>query len=75
MRNCGARLNFSVKHPQMAPAIGEKGVRRKVLRGFSYNLHYIIEPDVIRIVAVAHQKRHPDYWTDRLGPHPGGKRG
>ncbi len=32
---------------------------------FPYYLIYSIEPDHIRVVAVAHNKRKPAYWTKR----------
>jgi plasmid stabilization system protein ParE len=42
------------------------GIRKKVLRHFSYNLYYAIEADTIVIIAVAHQRRRPNYWRVRL---------
>ena len=42
------------------------GIRKKVLRHFSYNLFYTIEVDAIVIVAVAHQRKRPNYWRARL---------
>jgi len=42
------------------------GIRKKVLRHFSYNLFYAIEADAIVIVAVAHQRKRPNYWSTRL---------
>lgn len=44
----------------------EGDVRRKPLRRFPYSLFYAIEPDRIRILAVAHQRRKPGYWRSRL---------
>lgn len=41
-------------------------VRHKRLRRFPYSLMYVIEPDRIRIVAIAHHRRRPGYWLDRL---------
>ena len=46
--------------------VHRRGVRRKVLRRFPYNLYYVIASDMIRILAVGHQSRRPRYWTDRL---------
>jgi plasmid stabilization system protein ParE len=42
------------------------GIRKKVLRHFPYNLYYAIEADTIVIIAVAHQRRRPNYWRARL---------
>jgi toxin ParE1/3/4 len=41
-------------------------IRRKILRRFPYSILYSIESDRIRIVAVAHHQRRPDYWRSRL---------
>ena len=41
-------------------------IRKKVLRHFSYNLFYAIEIDSIVVVAVAHQRKRPNYWRNRL---------
>jgi len=47
-------------HP-MAP-----GLRRCLMRRFPYGLIYGREgPDIV-IVAVAHTRRRPEYWRDRL---------
>ena len=43
------------------------GVRRKVMQRFPYNLLHTVDPDVLFIVAIAHQKRRPEYWLKRLG--------
>ena len=42
------------------------GVRRKSLARFPYSVLYTVDPDVLYIVAVAHQKRRPNYWLRRL---------
>jgi plasmid stabilization system protein ParE len=34
-------------------------------RRFPYSIVYQIKPDLLRIVAVAHQSRRPHYWTRR----------
>jgi plasmid stabilization system protein ParE len=51
------------------PTVGEqlrRGVRRFSLHHFPYFLYYLILPDGIRVVAVAHQSRHLRQWDDRL---------
>ena len=54
-----------VEHPDMFPLFrGE--VRRKSLDHFPYNLLYVIEASGLKIVAVMHQKRRPNYWISRL---------
>jgi plasmid stabilization system protein ParE len=57
-------LGFVSEHPLAAPE--EKGVRKKLLNHFPYNLLYAIESNLIVVVAVAHQKRRPGYWRSRV---------
>ena len=54
-----------VEFPLAAP-IQRANIRKKVLHHFSYNLFYAIEADAIVIVAVAHQRKRPNYWSTRL---------
>ena len=35
-------------------------------RVFLNNVLYTVDPDVLYIVAIAHQKRRPNYWLRRL---------
>jgi len=44
----------------------EAGTRRYVLRKFPYNIIYREIPVGIEVIAVAHHKRRPRYWTARL---------
>jgi len=39
--------------------------RKFLLKKFPYSIIYTIEPDHIRIMAVAHTKRKPGYWLNR----------
>ena len=41
-------------------------LRRSLLSRFPYLLIYTIEPDDLLIIAVAHQRRRPYYWRDRI---------
>lgn len=45
---------------------GKQGTRFIVLRTFPYVVHFQILPDCVQIVAIAHSRRHPDYWHSRL---------
>ncbi len=40
--------------------------RRYLLQKFPYSIIYSIEPDHIRIIAVAHTRQKPGYWTNRV---------
>jgi plasmid stabilization system protein ParE len=51
--------------PMRFPA-AEHGARRLVLRRFPYNVYYrIVADETIVVVALAHQKRRPYYWSGR----------
>ena len=41
-------------------------LRRKPLERFPYAVIYAIEDSEIRIYAVPHRRRRPEYWLDRL---------
>jgi toxin ParE1/3/4 len=41
-------------------------VRRYFERPFPYAVLYVDEPEYVLILAVAHFKRRPGYWQDRL---------
>ncbi len=56
---------FIEEHPEAA-AVERGDVRRKLLMRFPYELYYVAEPDRLRVLAVAHQRRRPGYWMDRL---------
>jgi hypothetical protein len=44
----------------------ELGVRRAAARRFPYSIASIELPEVVRVLAVAHEKRRPGYWVGRL---------
>lgn len=51
-----------------SPLIGEpigKGYRRFPLRRFPFALIYRIDGNELRILAVAHRRRRPGYWSQR----------
>jgi len=40
-------------------------IRKFVIKNFPFNLYYIIEDDIIYILAVFHNKRDPQVWKTR----------
>jgi plasmid stabilization system protein ParE len=44
----------------------EKDVRRFLLPRFPFAIYYRAPGGSIRILAVKHHSRHPDFWHDRL---------
>ncbi len=59
---------FLREHPEGAPAVGPEGVRRKLFQGFPYAVHYVLHPERVNIVSVAHQRRAPEHILERLEP-------
>ena|SRR5277367_3444592 len=54
-----------VQAPQRWPA-SSYGTRRFVLGRFPFSIVYLNEPSLIYVVAVAHHKRKPGSWKQRL---------
>ena len=42
------------------------GTQRYVFRSFPFSLVYFAENETLIVVAIAHGKRRPGYWTKRL---------
>ncbi len=42
------------------------GTRRFVMQRFSFSIIYLDDLEFVSIVAVAHSKRKPGYWRDRV---------
>lgn len=55
-------------HPESSPVMTEEGGCKRLMRRFPYTVYETIEPDQIRIRAVAHEKQRPYYRHDRLTP-------
>lgn len=48
--------------------LAEHGTRKFILQRFPFNIFYLTGETEIVIVAVAHQKRRPGYWSSRAIP-------
>jgi plasmid stabilization system protein ParE len=53
------------EHPALGRRVG-RGLRQALLHRFPFSLIYSVETAEVLIVAVAHQKRRPGYWRDRI---------
>ena len=42
-------------------------VRRAAVNRFPYAVLFLDQPKVVRVLAIAHQRRKPGYWRGRLG--------
>lgn len=63
-----AEFERSVQLMQEFPDIGapwREPIRRLPIRRFPYSIVYYHSGEVLRILAIAHQKRKPGYWRGR----------
>jgi plasmid stabilization system protein ParE len=61
----GDAVERLAENPFVGPLVAPE-VRRLGLRRFPYNLVYEVQESDIYVLAVAHQRRDPGYWQDRL---------
>ena len=53
-------------HPRSYPLWKESRPYRKApTPRFPFTVFFTVGKDIVQVVAVAHQKRRPGYWTDR----------
>jgi plasmid stabilization system protein ParE len=57
-------LERVARHPSMYRCV-EAEARRALLRQFPYAVYYRLDDAVIRIIAILHTSRRPDYWRER----------
>jgi toxin ParE1/3/4 len=61
-------VQFAIDSVREYPELGASvpyGFRRVLLRRFPFTIIYTVELSLILVVAVAHQRRAPDYWRGR----------
>lgn len=59
-----AALEFVVERPQ-SQAMRRDGCRRIRLRKFPYYIPYVVRHDTVWVLAVAHNRRDPEFWIPR----------
>lgn len=59
-------IGYIERNPLASPLI-DRRVRKASLQKFPYSIIYYLSESELVIVAVAHHKRRPDYWHDRIG--------
>jgi len=62
-------LDHAIQQVSDAPAQWPRYLartQRYVFPTYPYSLVYFVADDVIRVVAVAHDKKRPGYWRERL---------
>jgi hypothetical protein len=60
----GRALAFIESRPSTFPAYDDQ-FRCVMLRRFPFSVVYVIEPDFISVIALAHARRVPGYWKRR----------
>lgn len=61
-------FSLAIQHISEAPErypSAETGTRKALLGRFPFTIYYRVGQEVVSIVAVAHQKRQPGYWSSR----------
>ena len=56
---------FITSNPELG-LLFEYGTRRWRLNDFPYKVIYLESPDRLKVVAVMHDSRQPEYWAARL---------
>ena len=62
-------FSFIEANPRIL-AVSRFNTRRCSLDRFPFTIVYRIDNEVIEVVAVAHQKRRPEYWKKRVKKNP-----
>jgi toxin ParE1/3/4 len=57
-------VNFLMRYPEAGAQI-RGTIRHLTLPKFPYSLLYRVLDEQIRVLAVAHHRRKPQYWVDR----------
>ena len=52
--------------------LGERGVKRLLMQRFPFSVVFVATGEGVTVLALAHHRRKPGYWRDRLGPGKGG---
>lgn len=59
------QINKISYDPEIWP-IRDDMTRRVSLARFPYCIVYLLDKDIVWIIAIAHHKRFPDYWKNRI---------
>ena len=58
-------VRSAVAHPERG-APRSKSTRRWLVKSFPFGIIYRASESGVLIVAVAHQRKNPEYWADRI---------
>lgn len=62
-----AGLSIIGRNPEINPPV-YKNTRKFTVKRFPYKIIYMIEKDATIILAVMHEKRNPEFMTERTDP-------
>lgn len=54
--------------PRLQDVSPDLEIRRALLARFPYALVFLVRPEEVRVLAIAHVKRRPGYWLSRVEP-------
>lgn len=55
------------QNPDTFPLIEHTQVRKANLRRFPFQVIYMVHDAQVYVLAIAHQRRRPSYWVERIG--------
>jgi toxin ParE1/3/4 len=58
------RIERTPQSGSPAPGVEDAAIHRASVRRFPYHVVYIVLPDRVQVLAVAHQRRRPQYWME-----------
>jgi plasmid stabilization system protein ParE len=61
-----AALFYIAESTQRFPVVAEPQIRRHFLSRFPIAIYFRAVGEQVQIIAVAHKRRRPHYWTSRL---------
>ena len=65
VREFRSRIEEIINMPERYPPAC-RGARQARMKHYPYYVIYDVSPDEITIIAIAHVKRRPGYWLERL---------
>jgi toxin ParE1/3/4 len=65
MRELDRAVEVIADRPDRWPA-DRRDTRKYHLRRFPFRVVYLFDPQRVRIIAIAHDRRKPEYWKDRI---------
>ena len=54
------------RNPQLYPVVYKGIIRRALMRRFPYGMFFVEGEQIVSTIAVAHAKRNPRIWQDRV---------